>query len=143
TINVTAGLEIHITSPGNVATVPAGHLIVRGTVTNSSGGDVGITVHGFSTGVLGNAFGELVVVTSDTTTITATATTPTGSSATQSVSIAVSGSAVSAGDLLTSPTGGVAPLTVKFSLRANANVTQVTLDADDDGVVDFVGATLD
>lgn len=141
TITVTAGLAINITSPANGATVPAGQLIVQGAVTNFSGGEVGVTVNGFAAGVQGNTFTALVVVTPETTTLTATAMSPSGATANQTVNIAVSGSAVSAGDLFASPTSGVAPLTVKFSLRANA--TQVTLDADSDGFSEFTGASLD
>ena len=123
--------------------MPAGLVVVRGTVTNPNSGEVGVTVNSFSAGVQGNTFAASVVVTPDTTSLTATATTPGGASATQTINIAVSNPAVSAGDLFASPTGGVAPLTVKFSLRTNADVTQVTLDADSDGIVDFAGALLD
>ncbi len=143
TITVANGLSINITSPANGATVAAGQLLVRGTVTNSSGGEIGVTVNGFLAGVQADTFIAAVFVNPDTTTLSATATTISGISVNQTINITVTGSELTAGDLVDSPTGGIAPLTVKFSLRANADVKQVTLDADGDGVVDFAGALLD
>ncbi len=143
TITVTSGLSIAITSPTNGTTVSAGSLIVRGTVSYPNNSEVGVTVNGFPAGVQGNAFTAWVMVTPATTSLTATATTASGASASQTINLVVSGAASSAGDLFASPTGGVAPLTVKFSLRVNTNVTQVALDADSDGVVDFTGEALE
>jgi len=143
TITVTAGLTINITSPANGATVPAGQLIVRGTVTNSGGGEMGVTANGFPAGVQGNAFTALVVVTPNTTSLTATATVPNGSTATRGIAITVTTTGASSARLYVTPTSGLAPLTVKFSVLSDLPTTQVSLDTNGDGIVDFSGATLD
>ncbi|MGE5218854.1 MAG: Ig-like domain-containing protein, partial [Chloroflexota bacterium] len=141
TVTVTNGLSINITSPGNGATVPVGSLIVRGTV-QASGGEIGVTVNGFPAGVQGNNFTALIFVAPDTTSLTATVISRSGTAVTQTIAIVVSAIGPSPIALHASPTSGAAPLTVSFSLFANLQLTQVTLDADADGIVDFNGSQL-
>ena len=139
-ITVTAGLAINITTPTNGATVPAGQLIVRGSIANASGGEVGVTVNGFPTGVQGNTFSALVFVSAENTSVTAIVTSKNGASATHTVPIAVLTAAPSTTVLHVLPTNGPAPLTVKFSLFRDIDILQVNLDADGDGNVDFTGS---
>jgi hypothetical protein len=141
-ITVTAGLAINITTPSNGATVPAGQIIVRGTITNPTGGEVGATVNGVSTAVQQNAFVALVPVSTETTSLTATVTSTNRTSATHSIPIAVLAGAPSSTVLHVLPTNGAAPLTAAFSLFGDFEMLQVTLDANGDGNVDFTGPQL-
>ena len=141
-ITVTAGLAINITTPTNGATVPAGQLIVRGSITNPSGGEIGLTVNGVSTAVQQNAFVGLVFVSAETTSLTAIVTSKNGTSATQTIPITVLTAAPSSTVLHVLPTNGPAPLTATFSLFGDVEILQVTLDANGDGNVDFTGQHL-
>ncbi len=141
-ITVTAGLAINITTPTNGATVPAGQLIVRGSITNPSGGEIGLTVNGVSTAIQQNAFVGLVFVSAETTSLTAIVTSKNGTSATQTIPITVLTAAPSSTVLHVLPTNGPAPLTSTFSLFGDVEVLQVTLDANGDGNVDFTGQHL-
>jgi Bacterial Ig domain/Right handed beta helix region len=141
-ITVTAGLAINITTPTNGATVPAGQLIVRGSITNPSGGEVGVTVNGFPTGVQNNTFSGLVFVSPENTSVSAIVTSKNGTSATHTIPIAVLATAPSRTVLHVLPINGPAPLTAKFSLFGDLEISQATLDADGDGNVDFTGSQL-
>ena len=141
-ITVTAGLAINITTPTNGATVPAGQLIVHGSITNPSGGEIGLTVNGVSTAIQQNAFVGLVFVSAETTSLTAIVTSKNGTSATQTIPITVLTAAPSSTVLHVLPTNGPAPLTATFSLFGDVEVRQVILDANGDGNVDFTGQHL-
>jgi hypothetical protein len=141
-VTVTAGLAINITTPINGATVPAGQIIVRGSITNPSGGEVGVTVNGFPTGLQNNTFTALVFVSPETTSLTAIVTSKNGASATHTIPIAIRVAAPSPTVLHVLPINGPAPLTAKFSFFGDIEILQVTLDADGDGNVDFTGPEL-
>ena len=141
-ITVTAGLAINITTPTNGATVPSGQLIVRGSITNPTGGEVGLMVNGVSTATQQNAFVGLVFVSPETTSLTAIVTSKNGTSATQTIPITVLNAAPSPTVLHVLPTNGPAPLTVTFSFFGDVEILQVTLDANGDGNVDFTGPHL-
>ena len=141
-ITVTAGLAINITTPTNGTTVPAGQFIVHGSITNPSGGEIGLTVNGVSTAVQQNAFVGLVFVSAETTSLTAIVTSKNGTSATQTIPITVLTAAPSSTVLHVLPTNGPAPLTATFSLFGDVEILQVTLDANGDGNVDFTGQHL-
>lgn len=136
------GLRVTITEPADGATVPAGALLVRGTI-DASGTEVGVAVNGLQAAVEANGFAVVVPVGPDVTELTATATTAAGATAGHSVGISVVGSPDSAAALQGNPQGGVAPLTVTYSLPSGGDVTAVELDLEGDGTPDFAGSSLD
>jgi hypothetical protein len=136
-ITVTAGLAINITTPTNGATVPSGQLIVRGSITNPTGGEIGLTVNGFPAWIQENTFTALVSVAPETTSLTASATSRNGTTATHMIKIGLSESSIPALMLHASPISGAAPLTVIFTLLTDFQTTHVSLDADGNGEIDY------
>ena len=72
-----SALGIQVTSPPAGATIQAGPLLVRGSV-SAGGADVGVAVNGRPAAVYGSAFAALVSVDQSTTQLLAVATTVTG-----------------------------------------------------------------
>jgi hypothetical protein len=137
-----SALSIQVTSPSGGATVQAGLLLVRGSVT-AAGVGVGVTVNGRPAAVHGSAFAAVVSVDQGTTQVIAVATAVTGATTSSTIPIGVTGNPSDAVVLRSSPESGIAPLRVTFSVSAPRPVTQVALDFDGNGSVDFRGPSLD
>ena len=135
-------LSIQVTSPPAGATVQAGPLLVRGSV-SAGGADVGIAVNGRPAAVHGGAFAALISVDQSTTQLIAVATTVTGAVTSSTIPIGVTGNPSDAVVLRPTPESGIAPLQVTFSVSVPRPVAQVALDLDGDGSVDFQGASLE
>jgi hypothetical protein len=133
---------ITITNPEEDATVAAESLLVSGTV-DAGGEEVGVTVNDFPAAVQWNTFAALVPVTPETTTLTVIATTPSGATANHSITVASSAPLTPTIALRSSPSSGVAPLTVAFSLAGGPVPTTINLDLVGDGTVDFGGPSLE
>jgi hypothetical protein len=136
-----AGPTVIITDPIAGSTVPAGHLLVRGTV-QTGGVEAGVAVNGSPAAVHEETFAALVPLAPGSIALTATATTADGATASHSIQVSVSPGPASSATLAALPERGVAPLTVAFTVLG-VTASAAALDLEGDGSVDFTGPGLE
>jgi sugar lactone lactonase YvrE len=138
---VGAAVQIAIVAPVDGAALPPGSMLVQGTVTPGSP-DVAVTVNGVPGAVHDGRFAAIIRTEPGPLVVTATAATVVGARAEDVVAVTVTEQGQLLSDLRVVPASGLAPLAVTFAIAGVAGGV-VELDADGDGVLDFVGATLD
>jgi hypothetical protein len=119
---------VTIIEPSDGTIVFEGSVLVRGTV-EADAREFGVTVNDVIAAVQGNTFAAFLPVTPDTTTLTAVATTASGATGSGTIGLTVTPATDS--DFILrlrpSPPGGVAPLSVAFSLLGRPVPTVIDL----------------
>lgn len=136
------GARITSPAPGSTLTEPL--VLVRGTVQVPPNGNVGVTVNGVPALVEAGQYAALVPVSPEMTSLTARAADLSGHIGSDTIPVTVRLSTLEPRLRLDAiPPGGVAPLTIGFSLSSVIPVFAIALDFDGNGSVDFEGDNLD
>ncbi len=144
TASLPSSITLTITSPSNGETINKPNVMVKGTITNTTGNETGVTVNGIIASVSGSAFiANNVPLQEGSNTITVTAKDTANNSTTASVTV----NAVTTGSyvkLSSNIESGIAPLTANFSASAsNFTPASYQMDYEGDGVVDYTGTTFE
>jgi len=134
----TPSVSVSVASPLPGQTINADSVIINGTFQGPA--NTGITVNGQVAATQANNFYATVPLTLGNNTLAVTATTPDGQTATDTVNVTSSGLAPVKVDA--SPSGGVAPLAVTFTLTNNTGhpLQSIAVDYDGDGTSDFTAS---
>lgn len=132
-------LSIKIAAPLNGASVNGDRILVSGTFQGPP--NTGISINGVTAQTSGNSFyANNVPLNAGANTLTVTATTPDGKSASDSIVITSAGP--SPFKVTVTPQGGIAPLTIKFSVTGGTGIQKVEADFDGNGTVDYTSTDL-
>lgn len=126
-------LSVKIAAPLNGTSINGDRILVSGTYQGPP--NTGLSVNGVTAQTSSNSFyANSVPLNTGSNTLTVTATTPDGKSVNDSIS--VTSMSASPFKLTFTPQGGIAPLTVRFSLAGNG-VQKIEADFDGNGTVDY------
>jgi hypothetical protein len=143
TVEAAQACGFRITSPAPGSMFRPGNVVVRGTLPSQPGVDAGVSVNGYPAAVEGTHFAARVPVGPGVTGFAAELNTFAGTQARDTVAVSVTPTGEDPMTLRANRPGGVAPFNVEFRLGWLVPVSQVVLDADNDGTTDFQGASLD
>ena len=120
-------ITLTITSPLNGDTINKPYVMVKGTVTNTTGNETGVTVNGMVATVYGTQFiANNIPLADGLNTITVTATDTAGNTATTSITV----NAVTTGnyiELSANPESGISPLEVTLKIDGSFSITNSTI----------------
>ncbi len=141
----TPPITLTIISPLNNSTMSRPDVMVKGTITNTTGKETGVTVNGIVATVYSNQFViNHVPLSEASNTITVTATDTAGNTATTAVIVNAITSSPHA-TLIANIESGTSPLTTYFSISTelpNA-VATYKMDFEGDGSIDYTGTAFD
>jgi hypothetical protein len=144
TVNLSLNFGIAIQSPVAGATVNDFSVPVTGNFDTSLAAEVGIQVNGYVALQDGNEFATIVPIDSQTTTVTATITDASGNQLAGDV-VPITSQVPTTEPLLffrPSPAIALVSQPVSFTLTSINPFTQIQLDGNGDGTIDFTGTTL-
>jgi PKD repeat protein len=144
TFTTLSPITVTITSPSNNEIINMPDVMVKGTITNPTGNETGVTVNGMVATVYGNQFiANHVPLTEGQNTITVTATDTTGNAVSKSVSV----NAITTGNyirLTSNIESGIAPLQVTLRIDGSFSITASDISVTGPGHVEFLpGALVD
>ncbi len=141
----TPPITITIISPTDGSSIYRPDVMVKGTVSNSTGNETGVTVNGMVATVYnGQFFVNHVPLTEGANTITATATDTAGYTASTSITVNTITSTPHV-TLNANIESGIAPLTAYFSVSTSIpnTVSTYQMDFEGDSIIDYTGNTFD
>jgi hypothetical protein len=119
TLSPPSSITLTITSPSNGETISKDSVMVKGTITNSTGNETGVTVNGVVATVYGDSFvANNVSLSEGSNTITVTATDTAGNTGTASITV----NASTGGDYIkitSNIESGISPLEVTLRIEAS------------------------
>ena len=145
TFTTTSPITITIVSPADNDTINRADTLVKGTVTNSTGNETGVTVNGIVAVVYnGEFFVNHVPLQDGQNTITADAVDTADNTSSHSILVNAD-TTMPHVTLRANIESGIAPLTTYFSVSTSIpnSVTTYDFDYEGDAVVDYTGATFD